>query len=111
MKTYITEYSKYLNRPDGTTEGWVVRAGAKKKTGAFRYVGGVFDHEDKANAHRDYRKAVAYVREANKLIPKMDLDAAKDVGWEMNYGIDMVTDRLADEDPDHDERDGRGWLA
>jgi hypothetical protein len=104
MKSYIVEYY----RPMGV---WVVRIGAKRKDGSFRHVGVMSENKADAEKIAAASKAVAYVREANKLIPKMSLDAAKDVGWEMNWGIDMVTDRLADEDPDHDERDGRGWLA
>ena len=104
MKSYIVEY--YLPK-----DAWVVRIGAKKKDGGFRHVGTLFESRAEAEKTASHRKALAHVREIHKLIPKMTLGDAKDVGWSMNHGIDMVTDRAAEEDPDHNEMDGRGWLA
>jgi len=104
MKSYIPEY--YLPK-----DTWVVRIGPKKKDGGFRHVGTFFDSLAEATKTANYWKAMAHVREANELIYKMSLDDAKNVGWEMNYGVDTVTERAEEEDPDHNERDPRGWLA
>ncbi len=52
-----------------------------------------------------------HLEQAQNLLDKMDLPAARNIGHEANDIVYTVENRCRNEDPDYDERDPRGWLA